>query len=119
VQIQVTARHGHLNEATQQKLTSKAEKLLKFYDRLSAIQIVVELKDPSRPRVDINVSADHKHDFVAHDQGDNLIAVADSALNKMEQQLRREKEKELSRNRDATGKRMDGVADVTEEEPEA
>ena len=107
MQINVTTRHGHLNEATQEKLTARAEKLLKFFERLSAIEIVVDLKDPQRPRVDVNVSAEHKHDFVSHDQGDNLVAVADSALHKMEEQLRRYKEKVQNRHRDGSVKRVD------------
>ncbi|TWT30414.1 Ribosome hibernation promoting factor [Posidoniimonas corsicana] len=107
MQINVTTRHGHLNEATQEKLTAKAEKLQRFFERLSAIEIVVDLKDPHRPRVDVNVSAEHKHDFVSHDQGDNLIAVADSALHKMEEQLRRYKEKVQNRHRDASVKRLE------------
>ncbi len=119
MQIQVTTRHGQLNESTKEKLTAKAGKLLKFHDRLSAIEIVVELKDPNRPRVDINVSAEHNHDFVAHDQGENLIAAFDGALNKLEQQLRKHKEKLLGRHRDPAVKRAEEAADAIDEEPEA
>ena len=116
MQINVTTRHGHLNEATQEKITTKAEKLLKFFDRLTAIEVVVDLKDSHKPRVDVNVNAEHKHDFVSHDQGDNLIAVADSALHKMEQQLRRYKDKVQNRHRDAAGKRVeDEPADVADD----
>ncbi|TWT85503.1 ribosome hibernation promoting factor HPF [Posidoniimonas polymericola] len=107
MQINVTTRHGHLNEATQEKFVTKAEKLLRLFDRLSAIEVVVDLKDANKPRVDVNVSAEHKHDFVSHDQGDNLIAVFDSALHKMEQQLRRYKDKVQTRNRDASVKRIE------------
>lgn len=110
MQINVTTRHGHLNEATQEKFTSKAEKLLKLFDRLTSIEIVVDLKDTHKPRVDVNVSAEHKHDFVSHDQGDNLIAVFDSALHKMEQQLRRYKDKVQHRNRDGASKRIEDDA---------
>lgn len=117
MQINVTTRHGHLNEATQEKLTAKAEKLLRYFERLSSIEVVVDLKVAARPRVDINVSAEHRHDFVAHDQGDNLLAVADSAIAKMEQQLKRYKEKVQDHHRQPQAKRMEGGASV-EAEPE-
>lgn len=107
MQINVTTRHGQLNETKQDKLTAKAEKLLRFFDRLTSIDVVVDLKDPDHPRVDVNVSAEHKHDFVAHDQSDNLLSAADAAFQKVEQQLRRYKEKVQARHRDPASKRLE------------
>lgn len=107
MQINVTTRHGHLNEATQEKLTAKAEKLLKYFERLTSIELIVDLKDSHRPRVDVSVSAEHKHDFLGHAEADNLIAAADSALHKVEQQLRRYKEKVQERHRDGAAKRIE------------
>lgn len=119
MQIQVTTRHGHLKDSTREKITAKAEKLLKFFERLTAIEVVVDLNESDRPRVDIKVSAEHKHDFVSHDQGDNLLSVVDSALHKIEQQLRRYKDRVQSRHRDAPAKRMDeGVVAPGEDDSE-
>jgi putative sigma-54 modulation protein len=74
VQIQVSTRHGQLSEASQQKISAKAEKLTRIFERLTAIAVVVDLTDEAMPKVDLQVSAEHKHDFVAHDQSDNLMA---------------------------------------------
>jgi putative sigma-54 modulation protein len=113
VQIQVTTRHGHTSEATQEKVAAKAEKLLRFFERLTTVEMVIDLKDKDRPRVDIQVSAEHKHDFVAHDQADELMAAVDGAVHKMEHQLRKYKEKVQERHRDPDARR----AATSEPEP--
>jgi putative sigma-54 modulation protein len=99
VQIEITTRHGHLSEASQEKISAKAEKLLRIFDRLMAIELVVDLTDEARPEVEIKVSAEHKHDFVARDQSDNLMGSVDTAVHKLEQQLRKYKEKVQDRHR--------------------
>ncbi|MEM6799624.1 MAG: ribosome-associated translation inhibitor RaiA [Planctomycetota bacterium] len=114
MQINVTTRHGHLNDATQERLTSKAEKLVRIFERLTSIEVIVDLKDSSKPRVDLKVSAEHKHDFIAHDQAENLLTAVESAVHKMEQQLRRYKEKVQTRGRDPNAKRQESITEGSE-----
>jgi len=99
VQLDISIRHGHLSEASQAKLKSKAEKLGRFFERLTAIEIVVDLSDEQSPQVDIKASAEHKHDFVAHEKSDNLMKSFESAAQKIEQQLRKYKERVQQRHR--------------------
>jgi putative sigma-54 modulation protein len=105
VQVSLAIRHGHLSDASQAKITAKAEKLLRIFERLTAIEVVVDLKDDTQPRVDVNVSAEHKHDFVASEQSHDLMASFDAALHKVEQQLRKYKEKIQERHRDPEARR--------------
>ncbi|MEM6330325.1 MAG: ribosome-associated translation inhibitor RaiA [Planctomycetota bacterium] len=114
MQITVTMRHGHLGDSTQERVKAKAEKLTRLFDRLTSIELVIDLKDAAKPRVDLNVSAEHKHDFVSHDQADNLLSAVESAVHKMEQQLRRYKDKVQTRGRDPNAKRMDPAADAAD-----
>ena len=44
VQIKISVRHGHLSDATQQFIRDKAEKLLHFFERLTMIEVTVDLK---------------------------------------------------------------------------
>ena len=88
-----------MSEASQEKIAKKAEKLVRFHDRLTAIEVVVDLTDEAAPKVDLKVSAEHKHDFVAHDQSESLMASVDNVIEKMEQQLRKYKEKVQERHR--------------------
>lgn len=106
MQIQVTARHGHLSEETQDRLKSKAEKLVRHFDRLTSIEWVIDLQDAQRPNVELLVSAEHKHDFVSHDQSENLLTSVESAVRKMDQQLRKYKEKTIENHRDPNAKRQ-------------
>jgi len=105
VQIQISTRHGHLSEESQNRITAKAEKLLKIFDRLTAIEFIFDLTDSTTPRVDLKVSAEHKHDFVAHDQSDSLMGSVDAVLHRLEQQLRKYKEKAVERHRNADARR--------------
>jgi putative sigma-54 modulation protein len=107
VQLSITTRHGHLTEATQAKIRAKAEKLGRFFERLMSIEIVVDLSDAQNPKVDLKVSAEHKHDFVAHEQGANLLGVVEAAVEKVEQQLRRYKERVQERHRNPEVRRQE------------
>ena len=91
--IKISTRHGHLSEASQAKLQAKLEKLTHFFERLTAIDLTVDLEHNDNPLVELRVAAEHKHDFLATEQGPELAAVVDGVLNKMEQQLRKYKEK--------------------------
>ena len=45
VQVKISTRHGHLSEASQQNISAKAEKLLRIFDRITAIELTIDLKD--------------------------------------------------------------------------
>ena len=107
VQIQISTRHGHLSDASQEKISARAEKLLRIFDRLTAIEIIIDLTDSNSPRVDAKVSAEHKHDFVAHDQSDNLMGSVDTVIHRLEQQLRKYKEKVQERHRNSDPRRRE------------
>lgn len=95
MQVKISARHGHLGEDAQQLIREKAEKLLHFFDRVTFIEVIVDLKktEEDRCHVEIIVQAEHKHDFVAIDAQHDVMTAFDQALHKMEGQLRRYKEK--------------------------
>ena len=93
VQIKISARHGSVSESTRAKITSKVEKLTRLFDRLTHIDVTVNLEHRDSPDVDIRVSAEHKHDFVASCQGEELMAAVDTVIHKLEQQLRKYKDK--------------------------
>lgn len=99
MQIRISTRHGQVSDRTQERIRSKVEKLTRFFDRLSAIQVTIDLERRDRPSVDLRVSAEHKHDFVATDQSENLLTSIENVVGKMEQQLRKYKQKVQDRHR--------------------
>jgi putative sigma-54 modulation protein len=92
VQIKISARHGQLSEATQQHIREKAEKLLHYFQRIMMIEVLVDFKEDDT-LVEVLVSAEHKHDFVARESNKDTQAALDLALHKLEQQVRKYKEK--------------------------
>jgi putative sigma-54 modulation protein len=93
VQITISARHGHLAAGTQEKITEKVEVVRKFFDRMTAIGITVDLEHRERPSVELRVRAEHHDEFVAVDEADTVFAALDGVIDKMENQLRRFKER--------------------------
>jgi putative sigma-54 modulation protein len=103
VQMNISIRHGHVSDATQAMIQEKLDKITRLYDRAGALEITIDLEHRDMPAVDLKVSA-KKHDFVATGQAENLLAAVDVAVEKMEQQLRKHKEKVQDRHR-GTGHR--------------
>jgi putative sigma-54 modulation protein len=123
VQVRIAVRHGYLSEDTQALIREKAEKLVNLFDRLTLIEVTVDLKDrgdrkpglkdkgddgragPDRRteedncRVELLVQAEHKHDIVAHTCHKDVLAAVDLTLDKVQAQLRRYKEKIQDRRR--------------------
>jgi len=99
VQIRISTRHGNVSDATQEKITAKVEKLTRIFERLTEITVTVDLERRDAPAIDLRVSAEHKHDFVAAAQSEELMAALDLAIHKVEQQLRKYKEKIQGRHR--------------------
>jgi putative sigma-54 modulation protein len=93
VQVKISARHGHLSEASREKISAKVSKLAKYFERLTAIEVTVNLEHAESPSIELLVSAEHKHDFVATDRAESLLAAVESVAHKVEQQIRKYKER--------------------------
>ena len=107
MQITISARHGHLSDQTQQKISEKAGKLHKFFDRITAIEVTVDLEHHEESvDVEIRVSAERTDGFVARHAAPELFAAFDSAMHKIEQQLRKHKERKQTGHRQPGRKQM-------------
>ncbi len=93
MQINLSTRHGNLSTPTQDKIKDKVAKLGRFYERLTAADITIELSHPDNPSVEVKVSVERADMFVATEQTESLWASLDGAIHKLEQQLRKHKEK--------------------------
>ena len=93
MQINISARHGDLSAATQEKISEKVAKLTRFFDRLTAIHVTVDLEHRETPSVEVRVSAELSDGFIATDSSNSVVAALDSAVRKIEQQLKKHKEK--------------------------
>jgi len=112
VQINISTRHGSVSDATRAKITEKVEKLTRYFERLSAIDVTIDLEHRDQPLVDLKVSAEHKHDFVAEAQVDDLMASLDVVVSKVEQQLRKYKQRIQDRHRSGAEQELEASADT-------
>jgi putative sigma-54 modulation protein len=99
VQIKISARHGALSDVSQSKIREKVEKLTRFYERVTAIEVTADLEHRDAPEVDIRVSVEHASDFVAREKAEELMAAVDAVIHKLEQQIRKHKERIQDRHR--------------------
>lgn len=108
MQVNVSARHGSLSGHDQEVIREKSEKVRRLFDRVNAIEVTVDFQHQEEPHVEINVSAEHSNDFIASAKATTVIAALDGAIQKVEQQLRKHKEK-------LTGHKSTAVKHITPE----
>lgn len=95
MQVKVSARHGHLGDDVQEQLREKGEKLLHFFNRLTMIEITVDLhaeRDGKR-KVEILATAEHDREFVASDEDADVVSAFNRAASHVKQQITHHKEK--------------------------
>lgn len=99
MQVEITTRHGQLKDDVQELIARKSEKLLTYFERVTAIGVTVDF-DHDQVKVEILVDAEHKHNFVSSAEDDEVGPAFDKSLHKMEQQIRKYKEKLQDHRRD-------------------
>ncbi len=112
MQVTFTCRHGSADAESQAYITRKAEKLLTFFERVTQIDVTADIE--KQCRVEILVDAEHKHNFVSHHEADGLVPAFDQALHKMEQQIRKYKEKLQDHRRDVPMNELAGDGSAAE-----
>ena len=102
MQVTVSARHGHMDDAVQSVLQEKAESLLRYIDRLTSIGVTVDLHrdHAGNLRVEIIAKAEHKHEFVATEVDAEIPAAFNLAADKIKQQIKHYKERLQDHRRD-------------------
>ena len=101
--VEITCRHGHVKDDVRAYMAEKVEKLLTYFDRITAINVTVSFEN-GHARVEILVDAEHKHDFVAHDEDAQAQIAFDRSLHKIEQQIHKYKEKVQNHHRNEPAK---------------
>ncbi len=116
MQTKISVRHGHLNEAAQELIREKADKLLHFFERITMIEVTVDLQKDDSKLVEFLVQAEHKHDFVARERHAELMTAVEMSLAKLEGQIRRYKEKIQDHRRDRPTSELAGSPQLDDSE---
>ena len=104
MQVNISARHGNLSAETQEKIQEKVERLRRLFDRVTAIGVTTDLEHRDSPSVELKVSVEHNSDFVATANSSSVMAALDGAIHKIEQQLRKHKDKRRGHRSQALGR---------------
>ena len=93
MQIKISTKHGDISDATKEKITQKVEKLQRFFDRLTSLDVLVNLAKADEPSIEVTITSEKREDFVASYQSNDLFGSVDQVVAKLEQQIKKHKEK--------------------------
>ncbi|MCB9876171.1 MAG: ribosome-associated translation inhibitor RaiA [Planctomycetes bacterium] len=92
VPIEFKGRKDHITERMQEHATKKLARLGRFEDALQRVEVVAETAHEN-PEVELIVHLKRGAPLVAKDRGESFSATIDILVDKMEVQLRKQKEK--------------------------
>lgn len=90
--VTVSSRHMDLTVPMKNYAEQKANKLSKYFDRISEVEVVID-KESDKMSVEMIVHAEHNDRFVAHCLDADAYACMDACVDKMERQLTDHKKK--------------------------
>ena len=93
MEIKVVGRHVEVPEVLKEYAKEKAKKLLKYYDRIQAIEVVFEEESSSKTVEMIVTGEPSRQSFVAKESSEDFRASLDLVVDKLERQLTKYKEK--------------------------
>jgi len=97
VHIELTSRHGEVAADVRQLIEQKAQKLLHVFERVTALQVTVDMEPRLGVEVEIVVDVEGADTFVAHaaaqDSPSDALTAFEAALHKIEGQLIRHKQR--------------------------
>lgn len=118
MQVSITCRHGSIKQDFREYVTRKSEKLVRYLDQVSEIDVTFEFEG-ERVSVEMLVEIEGYHSIVAQVEGEDAGPTFDKTLHKMEHQVHRYKEKLKDHRRDQSVGRMAPVTDQEEPEEES
>jgi putative sigma-54 modulation protein len=91
----ITGKHVTITDALRTYAEEKTAKLPRFYNGINQIEVVVDGSETgAKASVEIIARGEHSNIFVATEAGEDAYQCIDSAIHKIESQLRRKKTKE-------------------------
>lgn len=92
VTIEFKGRHDHITERMQAHAAKKLARLARYNDRLTRIEVVADHAHKN-PEVELIAHQRRGAPLIAKDRGTSFASTIDLLVDKMETQLRKEKEK--------------------------
>ena len=108
MQVNITGRHMGISEPLKRHCHEKAARLPRFLDRIQSIDVILDGKAGVHTAQMI-VHAAGAEPFIATEQHDDAFAAVDLVVDKVEEQVRRYKEKLRNRKHPPRGTGTSGV----------
>ncbi len=96
MQVKVSGRHMGVSDALKAYCEEKAERLVRFYDRIQSIEVIVDGNNGMHA-VEVIAHVAGSDPCVATERQADAYAAVDLVVDKVEEQLRRHKEKVRNR----------------------
>jgi putative sigma-54 modulation protein len=106
--VTVASRHMDVTPALKTFAEQKANKLLKYYDRIQEIEVIMDAKKDTT-KVEMIVNAEHKNMFIAQHEEPDAYAAIDQCVDKLERQLSDHKKKVRNRKHPEDNTRAAGI----------
>jgi putative sigma-54 modulation protein len=97
----ITGKHVEITEALKSHAEDKTSKLPRYYSSINRVEVVICRSQPASFTVEVIAKGEHSNIFVVTETGNDAYQCIDTAVHKLERQLRRKKGKE--RNKKHTG----------------
>lgn len=91
--MKITGKHVEITPAIRTRIEEKINKLPRYFDSVTQIEVVVEAKE-GQQSVELVVTAEHYSPLVAKEVGHDLYTCIDMAVHKMERQVNKVKERQ-------------------------
>jgi putative sigma-54 modulation protein len=99
----ITGKHIEITEAIRDHAKEKADKLPRFFNQISHVDVIMDATQGKMTEVEVIVRAEHFADVVASESGPDAYTCLDEAMHKMERQLKKIKEKQRDNKHSSTG----------------
>jgi putative sigma-54 modulation protein len=90
----ISGKHIEITEAIRAHAKDKVDKLPRFFDQISHIEVILDASKGGLTEVEMIARAERIGDIVAKDSGPDAYSCIDLASHKMERQLKKIKEKQ-------------------------
>ena len=90
----ITGRHIEITDALRAHAEEKTAKLPRYYSSVNQIEVIIDGNEGNGNSVEIIARGEHSNVFVVTEKGTDAYACIDTAVHKLERQLKKKKGKE-------------------------
>lgn len=90
----ITGKHIEITEAIRRYAEEKTSKLPKYYNSINRVEVIIDGEPGGKMSVEMIARGEHRKIFVVTEISEDIYLCIDTAVHKLERQLRRKKGKE-------------------------